>query len=281
MKGFIACALRLAKIASQSALRLPLQLSLSYDEEVGCVGVRSLIADMATWGCRPQFCIVGEPTLLTTAIGHKGKTALAATCHGRAAHSGYPSLGINAIHMAAEFVTRLKTRQSLLESAGARDTDYQVPHSTLHVGVIRGGTALNIVPARCELELEIRNLPAEDPSIILDGVRADADFAAGVASDPSAARIDIDVLNTYPGLDTPSDSSVVQLLAVATGNRACVKVGFGTEGGLFSSLLGIPTAICGPGSIDQAHRPDEFVTLDQLNRCDAMMDGLLNRLMSG
>ena len=281
MKGFIACALRLAKIASQCPLRVPLQLAFSYDEEVGCVGVRSLIADMATWGHRPQFCVVGEPTLLTTAVGHKGKTALTATCHGRAAHSAYPGQGVNAIHMAADLVMRLRARQSLIETSSACDAAYSVPHSTLHVGVIRGGTALNMIPARCELELEIRNLPTEDPSTIVDGLRADAELAAASVRDGSVARIDIDVVNTYPGLDTPCDSAVVQLLTAATGNGACVKVGFGSEGGLFSNLLGIPTAICGPGSIDQAHKPDEFVTLDQLHRCDAMMDALLGRLLSG
>ena len=144
--------------------------------------------------------------------------------------------------------------------------------------MIRGGTVLNIVPSRCELQLEIRNLPADDPKLIVEALRADAAAIAAAASGGGAARIEIVVDNAYPGLDTPAESAVVALAESLTGIRECIKVGYGTEGGLFSGRLGIPTVVCGPGSIDQAHRPDEFVALEQLARCDAMMDRLLERL---
>jgi acetylornithine deacetylase len=272
MKGFIACALRAAALASRRRLAAPLQLAFSYDEEVGCLGVHSLIDDMGTWPHRPQFCIVGEPTLLRSAIGHKGKTALKATCHGRAAHSAYPSQGINAIHMACDLVARVRQRQAAIAAHGPFDPGYTVPYTTLHVGVIHGGTVLNIVPSRCELELEIRNLPADDPAAIVAALRADAAAAAGDGT------IELEISNEYPGLDTPADAEVVRLAAALTGIGERIKVGYGTEGGLFSGQLGIPTVVCGPGSIDQAHKPDEFVAIDQLTRCDRMLEGLLERL---
>jgi acetylornithine deacetylase len=288
MKGFIACALGAADRASRRRLEVPLQLAFSYDEEVGCLGVRSLIEDMANWSVRPRFCIVGEPTLLRIAIGHKGKTAMRARCQGRAAHSARPADGVNAIHLATDFIGAVRARQAVIERSGARDPAYQVPFTTLHVGVIQGGTALNIVPDRCELELEFRNLAADDPALLVNALRADADAvvadarradaAAGDSAEHSPVRIDLEVSNDYPGLDTPPDAEIVAFVAALTGQGDCIKVGFGSEGGLFSGRLGIPSVVCGPGSIDQAHKPDEFVTSDQLDRCDAMLDALLVRL---
>ena len=273
MKGFVACALRAAALAARRRLRVPLHLALSYDEEVGCLGVRSVVADMATWPHRPQFCIVGEPTGLRCATGHKGKVALQAACHGRAAHSAYPAQGINAIHLACDLVARVRERQARIAVEGPFDAGYTVPYTTLHVGVIRGGTVLNIVPSRCDLELEIRNLPADDPAQLVAALRTDALAAAGAGS------IELEISNEYPGLDTPADAEVVALAAALTGIDERIKVGFGTEGGLFSGVLGIPTVVCGPGSIDQAHKPDEFIAADQLAHCDAMLERLLERLV--
>jgi acetylornithine deacetylase len=278
MKGFLACALRAARLAAEKPLRMPLQLAFSYDEEIGCVGVRSLIDDMANWSLQPRFCIVGEPTLLRPAIGHKGKSALKAVCHGRAAHSAYPHLGVNAIHMAADLIERIRQRQARIAHSGAHDAHYETPYTTLHVGVIAGGTVLNIVPERCELEVEIRNLPGDDPAALIGAMREDAELVAKATSDDGDIRIELELSNEYPALDTPPDADVVELAAVLTGNQERIKVGFGSEGGLFSGRLGIPSVVCGPGSIDQAHKPDEFVATDQLLRCDAMMDALLERL---
>ncbi|HTX24059.1 MAG TPA: acetylornithine deacetylase [Steroidobacteraceae bacterium] len=285
MKGFLACALRAAERAATRTLRSPLHLAFSYDEEVGCLGVRSLIDDMASWTQRPAFCIVGEPTLLRTAVGHKGKTALRARCHGRAAHSAAPDRGVNAIYMACELIGAVRRRQLDIAHSAVRDPAYQVPHTTLHVGLMRGGTALNIVPADCELELEIRNVPPDDPAAIVAGIRSDARAIVRALPrhaeiDAIDARIELEPLHDYPALETPADSQVVELAAALTGNRETIKVDFGSEAGLYSSRLAIPTVVCGPGSIDQAHKPDEFVALDQLARCDAMMDALLDVLTS-
>jgi acetylornithine deacetylase len=279
MKGFLASALAMAAQASGRRLRVPLHLALSYDEELGCLGVRSLITAMGAWPQRPALCIVGEPTLLKTAIGHKGKMALRARCCGHPAHSAFPAQGLNAIHLAAELVARIRAHQEQIDASGARDPAYAVPTTTLHVGTIHGGTALNIVPAACELDLEIRNIAADDPQALLAALRADAARIAARASRPGlAAAIDIAVTNEYPGLETPRDAEVVALATALTGDPDCIKVAFGSEGGLFSGQLGIPTVVCGPGSIDQAHKADEFLAVAQLARCDAMLAALLERL---
>jgi acetylornithine deacetylase len=278
MKGFLACALRAADRAARRTLRAPLHLAFSYDEEVGCLGVRSLIEDMRTWSPRPAFCIVGEPTLLATAVGHKGKTALRARCRGVAAHSAAPGRGVNAIYLACELIAATRRRQSEIAQTGPRDPSYAVPYTTLHVGVIHGGTALNIVPEQCEVELEIRNLPGEDPAAILAGIRFDAAAIAALRPIRTPPAIELEILHEYPALRTPADSKVVELAAALTGSRETIQVDFGSEAGLFSTELGIPTVVCGPGSIDQAHKPDEFVGLDQLQRCDALLDRLLEVL---
>jgi acetylornithine deacetylase len=279
MKGFLACALRAARRAAGMQLQMPLQLAFSYDEEVGCLGVRSLIEDMARWTERPRCCIVGEPTLLRPAVGHKGKTAFTAVCHGRAAHSANPALGVNAIHMAADLIERIRARQERIVESGPRDSTYEVPYTTLHVGVIRGGTVLNIVPSRCELEFEFRNIPGDDPTALLGELRADVAAVARSSEDAAGTGIELRIEHDYPALDTPPDADVVELAAALTGHRQRIKVGYGSEAGLFSGRLGIPTVVCGPGSIDQAHKPDEFIALDQLEACDAMMDALLQRLI--
>jgi len=284
MKGFLACALRAARRAAGMTLRVPLQLAFSYDEEVGCLGVRSLIDDMARWSQRPRFCIVGEPTLLRPAVGHKGKTAFRAVCRGRAAHSANPERGVNAIHMAADLIERIRARQERIAQSGARDGAYEVPYTTLHVGVIHGGTVLNIVPSRCELEFEFRNIPGDDPAVLVGELRGDVATVARSNADstgPAAAGtgIDLQIEHDYPALDTPTDADVVELAAALTGHRQRIKVGYGSEAGLFSARLGIPTVVCGPGSIEQAHKPDEFIAVDQLQACDAMMDALLERLL--
>jgi acetylornithine deacetylase len=277
MKGFLACALRAADLASTRTLTTPLQLAFSYDEETGCIGVRSLLEDMAKWTHKPQLCIVGEPTMLRTALGHKGKRAVTATCMGRAAHSANPGRGVNAIHLACDLIGTLRREQEVIAAGAQRDSAYEVPYTTVHVGTIRGGTVLNIVAPRCELEFEIRNLPDQDAATLTESIRGQAERLCAAYADKDA-RIDLAVTNQYPGLDTPGDSPVVALLGALTGNTSTFKVGFGSEAGLFSGELGIPSAVCGPGSIDQAHKPDEYISRDQLQRCDAMMDALLQRL---
>ncbi|MEP1202061.1 acetylornithine deacetylase [Tateyamaria sp.] len=282
MKGFVASAMAAALRAATLELKTPLHLALSYDEEIGCVGVRSLIDMLAAAPIRPRFCIVGEPTSMQVATGHKGKTAARFVATGREGHSALAPSALNAIHMACDIISFIRDLQEKLAAAGARDPSYDVPYTTLHVGLIEGGTALNIVPNRSEFLFEIRNLIEDDPQQLLAHIRDyAASYVQGLRKNFSQADISIDVTNTYPPLNTDPDSDVVQLVQGLNGHDATLKVAFGTEGGLFSSRLDVPTVVCGPGSMAQGHKPDEYVSVAQLAACDAMMDALLQRLVVG
>ena len=224
MKGFVACALAAALRAAERRLRAPLHLAFSYDEEVGCLGVRRLIDVLEAAPVRPAFCIVGEPTSMAVATGHKGKTALRATCIGREAHSALAPLSVNAVHLGCDLVAAIRGRQAELAEAGPRDEDYDVPYTTLHVGRMVGGTALNIVPNRCEVEFEIRNLAADDPDLLVEALRADARQIAGAARErASEADIRMEVENSYPGLGTPPDAAVVAFVKSLTGANGTTR----------------------------------------------------------
>lgn len=198
---------------------------------------------------------------------------------GREGHSALAPLALNAIHLGCDFVAALRREQVRLASEGAHDGDYDIPYTTVHAGKMNAGVALNIVPNLCTIDFEIRNIAADNADEILDRLRGEAgriaDEAASIA--PEAA-IDIEVFTTYPGLDTPAVSQAVAFVKSLTGANGTIKVAFGTEGGLFSRDVGTPTVVCGPGSMAQGHKPDEFVSIEQLDRCDAMLDKLLHRL---
>lgn len=279
MKGFIAAAIALFDRAAGRPLSQPLHLALSYDEEVGCLGVRRLIEMMAALPVRPRFCIVGEPTGMQVVTAHKGKTALRAECHGVECHSSLAPLGLNAIHMASDLLTGLRRIQDRLRVDGARDIAYDVPWTTIHAGVIQGGEALNIVPNRCRLDFEIRHLPQDPVEPLLDGIQAEADaIVRRLRPDFPAAGLTIGELSSYPALDTDETAEVVTFVKSLTGGNSTGKISFGTEGGLFQRRLSMPTVVCGPGSIGEAHKPDEFVAEEQLAVCDRMLDALLARL---
>jgi acetylornithine deacetylase len=279
MKGFVAAALAACLKAAKMELRTPLHLALSYDEEIGCIGVRSLVDMLRSAPNKPLLCIVGEPTAMQVATGHKGKLAARATCRGREGHSALAPLALNAIHLGCDFVAALRREQDRLAREGARDGDYDIPYTTVHAGKINGGVALNIVPNLCTVDFEIRNVAVDDPDAILGRLRGEADrIAKAAAAIAPEAAIDIAVTNTYPGLDTPASSEAVAFVKSLTGGNSTMKVAFGTEGGLFSRDLGTPTVVCGPGSMAQGHKPDEFVSVEQMRRCDDMLDNLLGRL---
>ncbi|WP_112312624.1 acetylornithine deacetylase [Pseudogemmobacter bohemicus] len=283
MKGFVASAIRAALLAAQGGLAVPLHLALSYDEEIGCIGVRALIGALAGRVDRPALCIIGEPTAMQIATGHKGKRALKACCHGVEGHSALAPKALNALHLGAEFILALEAEQARLRESGAQDPDYDIPYSTIHAGVMQGGTALNIVPNLCEIDFEIRNVAADDPARILADIRgAAAGITARHGNRFPTARIGVEEVSGYPGLDTPKDSAAVAWLRSLLGPDAgLIKVAFGTEGGLFDQTLGLPVLICGPGSMDQGHKPDEYVSLAQLAACDTMLASLVERLRSG
>jgi acetylornithine deacetylase len=282
MKGFVAAAINAFETAARGGLATPLHLALSYDEELGCLGVRSMIDMLAAEPVRPVMCIVGEPTEMGLATGHKGKTVIHADCTGMAAHSSLAPLAVNAVHLACDLVAAIRRRQQDIVENGQHDAAYNIPYSTLHVGRIEGGLQVNIVPRGARVEFEIRNLADDDPQTIIEAIRADiAPIIVAARQTTPAADISLTVVNSYPGLETALDSEVVTLLQELTGVNATCKVAFGTEGGLFARDLGIPTIICGPGSMDQGHKPDEFVTAAQLALCDDMLASLTSRLQKG
>jgi acetylornithine deacetylase len=282
MKGFCAVAIATMVQAAKRPLKTPLHLALSYDEEIGCMGVRSLVDMLQSAPVRPRFCIVGEPTGMQVATGHKGKVALRAICTGREGHSALAPMALNALHLAADFVQAVRALQADVAAKGLKDGDYDVPYSTIHVGKLNGGVQVNIVPNTAVIDFEIRSVAGEDVAGLIGrlGDAAEA-IVAPLRGDYPEAAITIEQLWDYPGLGTPSDAAVVNFVKGLTGANGTMKVAFGTEGGLFDARLGIPTVICGPGSMAQGHKPDEFVTVEQMARCEAMMAALLDRLEAG
>ena len=282
MKGFVACAIAAMLEAARRPLRVPLHLALSYDEEVGCMGVRSLLDLLAQAPVRPRFCIVGEPTGMQVATGHKGKVALRATCTGREGHSALAPLALNALHLAADFLGAVRRVQVDVAATGLRDGDYDVPYTTIHVGKMAGGVQVNIVPNQAVLDFEIRSLAGEDVAGLIARLEAEAEaIVAPLRAEFPEAAIRVERQWDYPGLGTPSDAAVVNFVKGLTGANGTIKVAYGTEGGLFDQRLGIPTVICGPGSMAQGHKPDEFVSVEQLGLCQAMLSRLIDRLETG
>lgn len=279
MKGFLACALRAADIATHATLARPLHIAFSHDEEIGCVGVRSLLDVLVARKFRASLCVVGEPTSMQLALGHKGKLAARATCHGVAGHSSMAPNFLNAIHLASDFIRALRLLQIKLAAHETRDQAYDIPYSTIHAGVIAGGVALNIVADTAIVDFEIRNLAETD----IDGVLADIrDAAAAITASLKPtfpqASIDIAMRNVYPGLSTAADASAVAFMQKLLPDSATTKVSYGTEAGLFASRLGLETIVVGPGSMDQGHTPDEFIDIEQLQHCEAMLGGLVAAL---
>ena len=279
MKGFISVVLALLPEFVARGLKSPVHLAFSYDEEVGCIGVGRMIADLKAAGIQPQSCIVGEPTLMKPVIAHKGKKSYRATVRGLAAHSAYAPSGVNAVEAAAEAVAYLKRMARRHRDSGPYDRGFDVAHTTVHTGVLRGGTALNIVPHECSFDFEFRHLPGDDPEKLI------AEFKAYIAKtlEPEMravfkdAGFDIQLMSQIPALDNSAETEVVALAQRLSGNTEIGKVSYGTEGSQFQGA-GIPTVICGPGSIEQAHKPNEFVSLEQIAQSEVFLRGLMARV---
>lgn len=272
MKGFIACVLAAVPTFTSANLRLPVHLAFSYDEEVGCLGVRSMLAALETRPNKPKLCLIGEPTELKPVLGHKGKLAMRCQVKGAACHSAYAPYGVNAIEYAAKLIGRLGEMGEELAEASKHDERFDPPFSTIQTGVIEGGRALNIVPAECQFDFEVRALPGFDAQEIAISLESYATehLVPKMRSVNPDTEIKLHPLSAYPGLATSPKSEAALLLANLCGSAEFGTVAFGTEGGLFDQA-GIPTVVCGPGSMDQGHKPDEFVSIDQLSQCDEML----------
>lgn len=273
MKGFIACVLASLDRFLAEPLRLPLHLAFSYDEEVGCLGVRSLVAHLQMSPQKPALCIIGEPTEMAPVYGHKGKVAMRCQVRGRACHSAYAPDGVNAIEQAAALIGHISRVGASLRQT--RDTRFDPPFSTLQVGTIQGGAALNIVPQDCQFDFELRTLPDADAGAVLESIAAFArdQLLPAMQAQAPESSVTFQPLGAYPGLLTDPQGDFARWLAQWSGSDRFATVAFGTEGGLFDEI-GMATLVCGPGSMAQGHKADEFVAVDQLERCMQMLGNL-------
>jgi len=277
MKSFLALILsRIPKMINAN-LSKPIHLAFSYDEEVGCVGVHRLLDLINGNSVKPNFCVVGEPTNMEVVTGHKGKCAYQVIVRGLACHSGQAPFGVNAIHYAAKLISYIMEISKEKSITGPFDYDYEVPYTTLHSGVVSGGTALNIVPDSCQFEFEIRHLIDDNPRELINKIKlyAKEHLLPDMHKVSSKTDIHFEEKVTYPGLSIDESSEFVRYIKKILKNNKHKKVIFGTESGLFQEKLKIPTVVCGPGSIDQAHKADEFISINQLEKGGKFLDDLI------
>ena len=270
MKGFVGAALALAPEMARARLTRPIHFALSYDEEVGCVGVTGLLDDLKAQNLKPALAIIGEPTLMKIVGAHKGGAKLTTRCCGREHHSSQPERGANAVMMAGDFVHMLDSVWDELRADA--DPRFDPPHSTVQANVIAGGTAVNILAKEAEITWEYRCLPDRDAAKIVERVaaRAAAEVLPKYTARAPEARLETTLHARYPGLAMDEDSPAIRLARELTGANQVEAVAYGTEAGHFQNY-GIPAVICGPGSIEQAHRPDEFCEISEIDACTAFL----------
>jgi acetylornithine deacetylase len=262
-------------VLNDNRLDAPLHYALSYDEEVGCLGVRGLIRDLEENGIRPAGCVVGEPTSMQPIIAHKGTHRFRCAVHGREAHSSYVTHGVNAIEYAARLVVFIRQIADRLAQTEQRDYGFTVPYSTLSTGLIQGGIAANVVPKDCVFQFDMRTLPQASPDALYQEIRSHAEaLAAEMRAIDASSGIDLKWVSQTVGLAAAESDAIVQWAMQLSKNPTVGKVSYGTEAGLFQTM-GVPTVICGPGDIAEAHRPNEFVALEQLAQCESFMDRIL------
>ena len=277
MKGFVATCLAMVPEMKRAQLATPIHLAISYDEEIGCVGVRPLLEILSRAPVKPLGCFVGEPTQMELAIGQKGKHGVRATFRGFACHSSIAPTGVNAIEHAATLIAEISRSAAQIAEQGARDELYDIPYTTLLTSIVQGGTALNIVPDTCTIEFEARGLGIAESKEVTDSIIAWAreTIEPVMQKANSACGIDFEEILEYPALDMPAGDSWVTLAKQLSGRNSHCKVAFGTEAGLFVSMAGIPSVVIGPGSIAQAHKADEYVELSELIKCAGFIERVI------
>ncbi len=278
MKSFPAVALALVPEMVQRGLRTPVHIALSYDEEVGCLGVHGLLAQLQAHGPRPRAVIIGEPTEMRVVNAHKTGAMLRTIVRGRAFHSSKTQHGVNAIAYGAELIAELVRLADAFRTMAPNDR-FDPPYSTLSVNLIEGGAATNIIPAECTLKWEMRLLPGHDADAVVEGFRifARQQVLPRMRQVWAGADIETELLGQVPGL-VPEDGSDAETLALAlTESNQTFAVSYSTEAGLFQQL-GVPTVVCGPGSIEQAHTPDEFIALSEVAACERFLRRLMDRV---
>ncbi|WP_299813382.1 acetylornithine deacetylase [uncultured Roseibium sp.] len=281
MKGFIAAVL--AKMPDYAALDIkrPLHVALTYDEEVGCFGARHLVEELRETDIRPSVAIIGEPTDMRVIEGHKGCYEYTTSFHGTDGHGSEPDKGVNAIHVAAAFIGRMmELADDLKRKGGPEGARFNPPWTTLQTGRIEGGSARNVIARHCSVEWEMRPVRENDAREVKSALET---YCRDVLLPQMReiypeADIVTEVIGEVAGLAVTSENEARDIVAALTGENLCDVVAFGTEAGLFQAL-GMSVVVCGPGSIAQAHQPDEFVSLEQLDKCISMLSGLERTLV--
>ncbi len=280
MKGFIAICLSRIQHILDADLDVPVHFAFSYDEEVGCVGVKGLLDELKKKPIQPRACVIGEPTSMNVIRAHKGMLFKRCHVHGKSAHSSMVDEGVNAVTAAAKTIAYIDSVAGRIQEEGPFDDEFSPPYTTLHCGVIKGGTVNNIIPNECQFDFEIRNLPEHSPLEIFEEIDqyTKSKLLPQMRAVSEEAGIEWNTLANYPGLNTSLDDNLISIASdLLKTNERPGKVSYGTEGGHFQSA-GFSTIVCGPGSIEQAHKPNEYVALDQLQRCDEFLATLIGSL---
>ena len=279
MKGFIAAALATAPLFASKDLKRPVHYAFTYDEEVGCLGARQLVGELREAGLRPATAIIGEPTSMRIIEGHKGCFEYTTEFRGLEGHGSVPEAGVNAVEYAVRYITRLMELGEELKRNIRPNSRFDPPWTTLQVGRIEGGAARNVIAGACSVEWEMRPVHTDDADLVREKLRhycSEVLLPQMRAVYPESA-IDTHVIGEVDGLLPADDNEAREIIAELTGNNECEVVSFGTEAGLFQKY-GMSVVVCGPGSIEQAHKPDEFVAVEQLEACLEMLNGLADRL---
>ncbi|MDZ5696803.1 acetylornithine deacetylase [Chelativorans sp. M5D2P16] len=280
MKGFIACCLAMAPVFAERTLKRPLHFAFTYDEEVGCFGARALMEDLKRAQIRPAAAIIGEPTLMRIIEGHKGCYEYTTEFRGLEGHGSDPDRGVNAVEYAVRYVSRLMALAEDLKARAPAESPFRPPWTTLQVGLMQGGAARNVIPGHCAVEWEMRPVQEADAAFVKDNIQAYIDAVLRPAMQAVSREADIvtHVVGEVEGLEPATRSEARRIVCELTGLTEAEVVAFGTEAGLFQSA-GVSAVICGPGSIAQAHKPDEFVAVEQLSACLGMLERLTAKLV--
>ena len=282
MKGFVAACVAMASVFARADLRVPVHFAFTYDEEIGCFGAQALVKSLQARGIRPAAAIIGEPSLMLPVDGHKGCFEYTTWVNGLEGHGSAPDRGVNAVEQAARIVLELVQLRAELKTRAPADCPFDPPHTTINPGVLTGGHVHNIIPGMARIDWEMRPVQAADADFVKDALARliDGELLPAMRRIHPDADIRTETVAEVAGLEQRADNAARDLVMALTGANGAGLVPFGTEAGLFQSI-GIPSVICGPGDIAQAHRPDEFLSLDQLALCLTMLNRLSDRLSRG
>lgn len=279
MKGFIAVALALVPEFMRMNRKRPIHLALSFDEEIGCAGAPYMIEELRARGIKLDGCVVGEPSSMKVVVAHKGINMFRCSVHGKAAHSSLTNQGCNAIEHAASLICKIREIAATHRRQGPYDNDYDVPYTTLSTNQIQGGIAVNTVPELCEFTYEFRNLPGMNADELQSQIESyiQQELLPGMRSEHAEADVVVAASSRAPGLSAEESAEITKLVRALTQDNETRKVAYGTEAGLFQSL-GVPTVICGPGNIEQAHKANEFIDIEQLEECERFLRKMASTL---